>query len=491
LIKYSTDIGGIQANGIIDNVKIYSVAIGTTEVDFDADNESLYVDPTPAIDNLFYDLKQELKRHNHNGFRRLYFKRRNPIYESTWQRIPDKYIQEFGSIEYSLDDTKVNFFKISDTEIKLRNDDGYFNDINDIKSFFFQSVSRYKALVKIEAGYIDSRGVEIPTDSTAFIGLVGDELPIDAENNIELNVISLINIFEEIPAEDVVGLGTAGMRSDEIISKIRDHTDGSSNVIFRQFISATNWNIQTGTNTYNLATSTNLSNMSCMDVIKKLAEAEGFVFYISPNGHFNFVDRSVNSITVSQYCDGVNPAVDVTETFCFVGLGKRDTEWGMTIKEKIEVGDAISKVYNKVVIQYDTATTSVVTKKESWTWGDSSSSYKFGVRPLEIKNEWMGVTQATIAADILYNEFRDAKREVAMDTKYIPHVELLDQCLVKYTTPKIIPKNASLWGGFLWGADDWTLGGGGNIDIDYVAFKIININHNLDDFSSSFKLRDI
>ena len=96
--------------------------------------------------NTFEGLKFATRQNKHTMFRRLYFKRRNQTgYESNWQQIDSDKIKSWGSVSYALDDIKINNFKQSGVTVKVRNDDGYFNEVDDYKSFFFNYFTIYGA----------------------------------------------------------------------------------------------------------------------------------------------------------------------------------------------------------------------------------------------------------------------------------------------------------------------------------------------------------
>jgi hypothetical protein len=103
----------------------------------------------------------------------------------------------------------------------------------------------------------------------------------------------------------------------------------------------------------------------------------------------------------------------------------------------------------------------------------------------------MGAAQASLTAETLFTEFSNPRTEVKIKTKFIPHVELLDKVLLKYSTPPSVIQGATLWNHFYWGGAMWTEQTGQNIDFDYAPFKVLNVNHDFDRFESSWLLRDI
>jgi len=648
-------------------------------------------------------------------FRRLYMKRRTQDgYESSWQKIDPKYILSYGSVTHSIDDIKPNFFNISGLTIRVRNNDGFFNDVDDSKSFWNGYLSRYKTLIKIEAGYEDENGTEYPSNPIQYIGIIDKDFSMNEQSIMEISTKNIVSVFENVPASQIAGLG-ATLTASEIVTKIKEHTDANEVKIFQQYISAGAWYIDTTTTYYNFATTTSLQGMSCWDLLKKLAEAENYIVYVSrdasfywkeratyyenqtttnytdntqtlwnklgsdievqnseagPNGSWqgtssyisikfnngmyinndnNYIDfdgsfftpnnftievwfktdyNVVNgqsqdgkqhcffvwfynnnnrclakfthdtryleidmcynsslyyfncnnaSITFSAgsihhiafvydkngidggadklriYFDGtqvfnstsspptctnsggifhlgvdwgtVNPipwinftgGIDnikifncaktdfsdkdtedtyhlsstTTYTYEFHGLNMPSSKFGHNIMKKLSIKQPISKVYNRVRVKFreEDTLTSYYIKEESWNWGDSSSSYKYGVSTYNIKNEWIPDTAtAQTIADSIYNERKEVKEEVNIETKFIPIVDLLEKVTLGY---KSQVKEGTLWGYFLWGYGIGTPRKGRHINYENKEFKIIKMVYNFDNFKSQFVLQEI
>jgi hypothetical protein len=353
-------------------------------------------------------------------------------YENTWQRIPDHYIMNFGKTGYSIDDVTPNFYKFTGLNFKVRNDDGYFSDITEINSFFFGAETRFKTLIRIDGGYVDTDGSEYPTNATLYLGIMGEDIKTNQRSEITWNTKHISSVFEDFASSDIGGLGST-LTASEILTKIKNHTDGASNIIFQKYISGTAWNIDATTSYYNMATTGNLSNLSCWDLMKKMAVSENKVLYIGLDGSFNFVDKAVNTSTVS---------------YKFHGIGDNVKEYGHNIKERINVDEGLRKVYNRVMVKFQDADTlsSYYIKKENWTWGDSSSSYLHGVRTLKYENKFIDDTAtAQTVGDLLYSEYVDPKKEVKISAKFVPQVFLNDRVGLTYQTQVQEDAN-NLWG---------------------------------------------
>ena len=120
-------------------------------------------------------------------------------YESDWQLIPDKYIIKWGKISFGIDDIKANHYMYSNFDFTVDNTTGYFSDENDDKSFFYGYISRYRTMVKVTGGYIDTDDTEYPTVPTLFVGLIADRMPYkeDATMNFSCNHILLVSSFRK------------------------------------------------------------------------------------------------------------------------------------------------------------------------------------------------------------------------------------------------------------------------------------------------------
>ena len=424
-----------------------------------------------------YSIISAIKGTNHKVFRRLSMKRRlsGGDYDTTWQVIPNKYIIKFGSLSYQIDDVKVNFYKLSGMTVDVSNDDGYFSDTTESKSFFYNSLSRYNTLVKIEAGYYGRDGAtELPTSPTLFIGLIGPDMPYNENNVTKFTLRHLSSIFEDFPADKIAGLGATQTASD-MIAKIRDHQDSTGTYIFRKYITTTSWSITSTTINYNFATSTAIQGKSCWDLMKTLAEAEDFVVYVSRDGKFLFNPKTAAA----------------SVTFHFSGLRDADKSWGHTISKQITVDQNIEKVYNRIRIKFgegDT-TSSYYIKSEPYIWGDTTSSFLYGIRTYEIQNDIMTQTIAATIADQIYTEYRWPKQEVRLIAKFVPQMELNDRVSVTYKT--VIYKGEALYGYAVYDTDVWGERSGLNINIDNGEYRLTQIKHNLDAFTTEVTMREI
>src|SRR3990172_1797800 len=282
-------------------------------------------------------VNQRLVSNKTDAFRRLSIKRRlyaptdmNTQYETNWYDISD-YVISLGNVRWTVDDIKYSFVKPEGVSLVCDNNRGVFDPETNQASFWNGYLTRYKTLVRLEAGFIEpNTTTEIPpanltsnaSTSTQFIGVLNEPIVTSDENQVVLNVKSLASVLEDSPANSLIvasvgAIGAGKLTASDLMTRMRDATDGSSNFIFRPLITSTVWSLTATTNTLTaIDTSTVLDNFSCWDLGVKLAEAQNFGLWITKIGGVNF-----------------NPKTDILSSgFEFSGRGYQDNTYGHTIK---------------------------------------------------------------------------------------------------------------------------------------------------------------
>jgi hypothetical protein len=417
-------------------------------------------------------IEAEIKKASPVGFRRLYIKRRQTDgeYESDWQEIDAKYIKKYGNVDFGIDDIKVNFYKYSGLQFTVQNTDGFFSDENDNKSLWYGYLNRYRSLIKLEGGYEASDGTEYPTDPSLFIGIMDESMVYKEDNLINYNCNHISRIFEEFPASNVTGIGST-QTAKNVIEKIRDHTDSNGTALFQKYITSGGWNITSSSNNYNMATTGSLEGISCWELIKKLAEAENHIAYIDRLGDFYFTQKTSGA----------------TPVYHFSGIGEDHPTHGVNIIGKITVDENVKQVYNRILITYDTTSTNLI-KQETWNWGDSSSSFRFGVRTYEYENEWMGATTASNLADSLFDYYSEPKKLTKFDSKFVPQLDIYDYVTLTYKT--VSKTGDYLWNEVNWGEGFWGKRSGFNINEVGSTYYVEKLKHSIDKFTTSVVLRE-
>lgn len=432
-------------------------------------------------------LNSLIGRPTHTVFRRASLKRRDAntgLFETAWIDISD-YVKSWGTYESSIDAVRLNRFSHSGLDLICRNDSGAFNPYTDNNSVWFGSLTQFRSLVKIDAGYCDEDGNELPTETSQGVYILSEDLVRNATTNEAfLRCKSLASIFDDVMADEVGGLGGT-QTAAELVARIRDHTDGAGSYVFRQFITSSSWTIQTTTIYYNLATTTSgLENMTAWELMAKLAECEGFVVLINRSGGLEFRNRSERTTTAA---------------FEFYGQG-----FGApNIINFEEAHDAMDKYYNHFRLKWTDAdtSTSYVAAGTNTLVDPSSAVWKFGRRTYHFSNEFFQTAStAQTVVDNLVAEFADVKEEIRLTAKFIPHIEVLDKIALSYHSYDLASEANSLWDIMMWASaaavqpDDggnWALESGENFDYNEAQFKVLSKSTSLDDFTTTLTLRKV
>jgi hypothetical protein len=431
------------------------------------------------------NLASVIRNSIHYPFRKVEIKRRSlttGLYETDWFEITD-FVEQYGTLQTSLDDQRVNVFVHSGVNLAVKNDHGEFNPEWDGQSMFYGYLTRVRTLVRITAGYTDGAGNQFPTDAVQGIFIMTGEINVISSNNrVNLNCKSLNSIFQETRAVEVAGIN-GSLTASEIVEKIRDATDGSGNFLFRTFITTSSWSIQTtSTLVDNLVTSTSLEPYSVWELMVALAEAENYVVHITKSGGVVFGDRLPNTIDPS---------------FSLYGAGYREPN----IIKITSYKEAVDKLFTHIRFKFlesDTET-SFIEAGTITTVDPRSDAWKYGRRTYELENTLFSDTgTAQQVASKIFNEFSNLRSEVEVDCLFMPHLELLDRIDVSYREGDI--GSVYVWDRWDWAADTTTSDGpnvlfwasetSATIDFTQKNFKIISRKTNLDSFVTTLRLRE-
>ncbi len=419
-------------------------------------------------------------------FRKVEIKRRSAttgLYESSWFDITPR-VERFGTLQTSLDDTRLNLFVHSGVNLTVRNDFGEFNPETDGQSLFYGYFTRVRTQVRFSAGYTDGAGNQFPSDPIQGVFVLTGEINVVSSNNqVNLNCKSLNSIFQETRGDEISGI-TSSMTASEIMGKIRDATDGSSNFLFRTFITSTAWDIQTTTAIItSLGTTTALENFTVWELMNSLAEAENHVVYITRQGGLVFGDRLPNTDD---------------PTFSLYGAGYRDPN----VIKISSYKEAVDKLFTHIRFKYleDDTETSFITSGTSTTVDVRSDAWRYGRRTYEFENTFFSDTgTAAFSAAKILGEFSNLRSELDVDCEFMPHLELGDRLDVSYREGSI--GSVYVWDRYDWAADTTTSDGNNvlfwasdtsaTIDFTQKNFKIISRRTNLDTFVTTLKLREV
>lgn len=423
---------------------------------------------------------QQLKKSKVTVFRRFSVRRRlddaSGDYETDWQDLSE-FVIKWGTISWALDEKKYNFFTQRGVTITVDNSKGTFDHERSTASFWHNALTRYRTLVKIEAGFVDpDDGSDIPNPSVLFYGILAlENIKQNDGFTVALNIKGLHSVLDEVPGNKaVVEADMGSLTSSQLMTKIKNITDGSSNLILQKFISSGAWNISTTTNTLTaLNTTTLLDNLSCWGIAKKLAEVENKIVYIDRSAQLNFRDREETTAT----------------TFSFVGVPFRDETYGHTIKRIENYQDDIDLLFNRIFVKYGIGAEDHVIAEENWAVGDNTTSWKYGVKKLNVNNDWLSASLAQTIAVNLLGDLNIIGLKVDIVTKLIPHLDLLDKVTVQYEPDSRVI--GSKWDGFNWDEGLWGLEGTPFFGFSGNDFKIVKIKHKLDSLESVFTIKEI
>ena len=450
----------------------------------------------------------EIKNQKGKVFRRLSIKRRlstTGLFETSWQDIT-KDVKSWGRIAKSIDYVRYSLVRFSDVNLTVANDYGKYNSEDDEASLWYGYASQQRTLVKLEAGFTHqtqaANGVwtntEFPAAPTIFVGVIQGDLALSDENQVNVTVKPLLQIFRDYPVKNLTGYTTTGMTANQFVTMLRDQTDGSSNYIFRPFFqdTTTYWNYTSSSITYVDVANTVASarpipagatvpqndfiEMNVWEAIEKLAEAENLVPYITRDGTFTFSNRNPNTTTAA---------------FQFFGRGFSNYDYGSTIKTINRYTKKVSDYYSRVEVKWlDSATTTaIVVTQTSLVVNGTNPSWLYGQKTFQIENFWLGtLSSAQTLANSIYQAVSTINKELDFTTSFVPHLELLDRVQVSYESTE--RSLNSRWDVNDWAADSantttdlyWASPIGDEIRFSAKEFKLVSIELNLDNFESRF-----
>jgi len=396
-------------------------------------------------------LEDEIKNNKSKVFRRAFIKRRlvsTGLFETDWQEIT-KDVGKWGTVTQKIDSEKQGRIRFSSTNLTMINDDGLYNPAENEASLWFGYASQQRTLFKIEAGFIHQTqgadgiwtNTEFPSsNSEVYTGVLQGDINVNTRNEMNFSIKPLTQILRDYPAKDLSGFTSTGVTASEFMGMIRDHTDGSSNLIFRPFFkdTTTGFNIQTTTVTYaNLdsAGSSDIIDKSVWQVVEKLAESENYLAYVSADGTFNFIDR-----------DNIASAT----TYNFNGVGSSDRTYGIQIKDISFFGFRQSKYYSRVSLKHGSTdtTTSFETVEAEFKVAGENAPWNFGHKTFSMENTWLSATGAALIAQDIFDNVSSKKNELNFNSSFVPHITITDRLSISYDSN---PVNAlSLWDQNVW-----------------------------------------
>lgn len=445
-------------------------------------------------DHAYSDIKAEIRKPHSKVFRKAYIKRRSAttgLFETNWLEITND-VKKWGSIGSEVDVERIGRLNFSGAQLVVANIDGSYNPEDNADSLWFGYANQQRSLVKIEVGFyfqwLGTDGVWrneiIPDDPTVYIGVISGNIDVSDENEITLNIQPLSQVFRDFPANLLTGFTSTGLSASQFITSLRDQTDGAGSFVFRPFFSDTTsyWEITATSQVYtnlNTSSAADLHQLTVWDVIEKLGQSENYLSYISPQGKFRWVPKTVGA----------------SATYEFFGLGiTPNTNYGHTIKRIYRYGKKLTSFYSRVAVKYvnSDTNTSFVNTALSFQVSGTNTAWNLGYRTFSVDNYWIpNSTAAATIAGAIFSEVSSLKEEINFSTSLIPHLNLLDRVQISYDASDFSSRSS------YWDTNDWdtelTWDGtrGDAIILNSQAFKVLSININLDNLETRFVCKQL
>jgi len=457
-------------------------------------------------------LQNQVSKSFNKIFRRCFIKRRqnDGTYESEWQDV-SKYVKKWGKIRREIDSSRLSKFRFRGMTLVMQNEEGTFNPWTNDASLWFGFSDIQRTLFKIEAGYLEQTqgadGIWINTEypstaewdmghwdsakwddqAIAFTGIIYGNIAISTKNEVALPIQPVTEVFRQYSARNIGGYNDS-LTASKFIELVRDHTDGSSNYVFRPFFgdTTTNWEIATTTSIFaNLNTSTadDVRDNTVWKVMEKLSEAENHVPFIGRDGKFIFKDRA-----------------DITTTIAweFHGQGTFNRTYGHNIIDIRNFAPKPNKYYSRVSLKWkDANTTTSFEIRESTLTVGNSTAWIFGERTFAFTNTWIQTaTVAQTLAQTLFDDYSSLKQEINVIAPFTPELDILDLVSVTYDASPTLEEN--LWDVRDWAADNtststdliWDANTGEALKLSAEEFKIISVEDDLDKFRTIVQARE-
>jgi len=462
---------------------------------------------------------EAIKQPKADIFRRIFIKRRSQItglYEEDWLDVTSD-VKSFGKVKQDIDSVRLYQFSFSNMKVTFENDSGRYNPSTSDFSLWNGFLNQQRTLVKVEIGFItryqrddgfwvnkEYQGAvlwdEASWDSEdewdfeespiVFTGIISGDIPLSDKDEVTFTIKPLTSVFDDFPAVELTGWTSTGMTASQFMGMLRDQQDGNGNYIFRGFFGDTvaNWDISATSSVYsqlNTSGAEGVYDKTVWEVIQTLSEAENYVPYITPDGHFKFVSREANqTATVYQ----------------FHGAGSFNNEYGQTIKQVTSYGQKISKYYSRVEVKFkDTSTSdSTVYVSSAYEVTPSSNPFVLGHRTLSIQNYFIPNTaSALVIANQVFDDYSALKNEIEFKTSLVPHLNIFDRIALYYDPTE--PGENSLWDLNNWAGDDtstsqdltWDSSPGDAIILEGQEFKFLSMEIDIDNLECRFVAREV
>lgn len=369
-----------------------------------------------------------------------------------------------GTITRSIDSTdfSIALFTMNDVQLLVDNSTGYMADESDSRSLFKYT----RDLAKIRIDYDNTGGSG--TAPITYKGLINDEATqVDLEEStLTLTVLGTDSILRksQVPANTV----TDGMSVTEALTAILD-TDDVTSVL--------NFNLS----------DINPKNDITVDLGDKfngVQKQEALTQLLGASNSILLIDASDNIIVRDRAVTAVSPVYL---------YGKGNQQGKENIQGIRAYNTGLQRVFNSIIITSGNDTSNVPTESH-----DDTSISLYGLRQKTFSFNWLDAinnpSNVEAIADSLLTEFKWAKREmeVTVATELVAECDLLDRVSIDY--PLLVTATGSFLPiiGITEVGDTSSplpLVSGAVAIVPTWAFKIIEIQHDIESFTSVLKLR--
>ena len=392
-------------------------------------------------------------------------------YEDDWLDI-SPYVISYPSIKKSFgDNVYLGDYQIDGGDLVLNNTGQRFSDESNFNSIFYGFLSRYRTKIKIECGFYDDDMSEI--QGAVFYGIVYSEPTLSDNATISLSVAPLIKVLQNYTA---YGITTSSGTTGAIIDRILKKQVNGMRVLDRFFEGSTDaekYQINPSGATLTNVPNANIKLDSTMwDKIKNYSLIDDFFAYVNSAGNF---------VWDSKW--------EKTNVWTFNGPGALDNDYGCNIISLDSEKSGVNNVWTRIVITYNLAG-SQVQASDFWTPGDGGYQDIYGERIFSYEITDLDSTKAQSMADTLLNAYKAPKKEWAITTPFIPHLELKDIVTLNYVG-NYSSSNAFIMDSSVLDGTDVLSGTLGSVFVENVATKIVGIELDINNLKSKFILKEI
>ena len=401
----------------------------------------------------------------HRPVRRLWIKRKlvTGLYETYWQRVDtvdgEDQVIEWGTVNHEIDSdpsTEQSTFDISGVTVKIRNDQGLWNNEKSSTSLFFPDdvyLTRKFTKIKIEAGYIDANDEEQGV-CTIFEGLI-ESVSVSEDRVAIIKAMSYLYVLKNYPISDRAYTATTADVS-AVISDLFGLSKVSSFIYL-----ATNTPALDG----EIADKTTLEG-DYWQVIQRLAFLSnsvpvlvGEIIGSEANGQsFKFVPRATIGASKRTFYGSGTPAPDI------YSIGSYDDEGA-----------------KRVVLRWNDDTSGLFSQSSN-----TSLKKKYLNKTSDVDVSDLSNADRQPLLDALLNYWENPRENLTFTCKMMLNIINVLDCIEVYI-PGVYPDSVNRWGFGVWGDGElWGPGPRAGLRIDRkTPFVVTSVISDIDNWSTT------